>query len=463
MTRLLRAWPAAWGALLGAGLFLGARHAMPDDAMISLSFARNLAEHGQWALTTGIESNTATSPLNVALLAGLHVLTGHRAIVAAGLLLCLCLAVTATWLHRLGGAPAAALGPALLATSPVLTSAVGLESFLCAAVLVGLVRYGADGRWVATGVLVGASVLARPDLLIAAVVAVGVLGLAVDRRLFLALPLGALVALPWVLFSWWHFGSAWAHSVAVKWVHGAWSGWTLTMPGYWWPRFGWATIAVAVTLALGVLAVLVALRRRRWPAVALGAGGAAHLGALASAETPPIEYYLTPAIAGLGLALVLVAAPSRAVAVPGLLVAGCVAGSVAHGSLWSEGLAPMRQNMATAAEYAAIARDLPTDGVVLSNEIGSLAFACQDRGCTVVDPVLSDPGRVDASIARWRALHPAFELNYRHYAAPPPIPVRYRLEVGLPEPGRGRWPVTRTPTRHGWAQLVTEPDPRAAG
>ncbi|GLZ46410.1 hypothetical protein Acsp06_25950 [Actinomycetospora sp. NBRC 106375] len=148
--RLARAWPAAWGALLGALLFAVARRAMPDDALISLSFARNLAEHGQWALTTGIESNSATSPLNIWLLAGLDVVTAHRAVVAAGLLLCLCLATTAVWLHRLGGSVAALLGPALLVTSPVLSSAVGLEVFLCAAVLVGLVRYGDGGRWVVT-------------------------------------------------------------------------------------------------------------------------------------------------------------------------------------------------------------------------------------------------------------------------------------------------------------------------
>ena len=294
--------------------------------------------------------------------------------------------------------------------------------------------------------------------------AVGILGVVSHHRLFLALPLGALVALPWVLFSWLHFGTAWSHSVAVKWATGAWSGWTLTMPGYWWPRFGWAAIAVAATLALGALATIVAVRRRQWPPVALGAGGAAHLGALATTETPPVEYYLTPAVAGLGMALVLVVAQAgrTAVLVPGLLVAGCVVGSVGHGSLWSDGLAPMRQNMATATEYAAIARDLPTDGVVMSNEIESLAFYCQDRGCTVVDPVLSDPGRVDASVARWRVFHPSFELNYRHYEVPPRTPLRYRLELGLPEPGPGRWPVTRTPTRHGWAELVAEPDPVAA-
>ncbi|WP_274283033.1 hypothetical protein [Actinomycetospora lutea] len=460
----MQEWPVAWGALLGVVLFAVAHDAMPDDGLISLSFARNLAEHGQWALTTGIESNTATSPLNVWLLAGLHILTGYQAFLAAGLLLCACLAVAAWWLHHLGGPVAAVVGPALLATSPVLTSAIGLEPFLCSAVIIGVVRYGSDARWGATGLLTGAAFLARPDLTIAAVAAVVVLAVTVSRRLVLALPLGAAVALPWVLFSWLHFGSAWANSVAVKWANGSWGGSTLFTPAFWWPTYGWATVAVAVTLAAGLAALGIALWRQQWSAVAIGAAGAAHIGALACTETPPIEYYLAPAVTGLGLALVLVAARSRpwAAVVPGLVVAGCVAGSIAHGSLWVEGLAPMRQNWATDAQYAAIARDLPTDGVVMGGEIGALAFYCQDRGCTVVDPVLSDPGRVDHLVARWRAAHPSWELNYLHYEVPPRTPVRYRLELGLTEPGPGRWPVSRSPDRHEWARLLPEPDPQVA-
>ncbi len=189
-------WPAAYGAVLGGLLFLVAHRALPDDGLISLAFARNLAEHGQWAITTGVESNSATSPLNVWLLAGLHLLTGHRAFVAAALLLMASLAVTAVGLRRLGGPAAALVGPALLATSPVLTSSLGLETYLCAAVLVALVRAAADGRWVVAGLLTGAAFLARPDLTVAAVAAVLVIGVAVHRRVLWALPIGAATTLP---------------------------------------------------------------------------------------------------------------------------------------------------------------------------------------------------------------------------------------------------------------------------
>lgn len=459
-------WPAAYGALLGALLFTVARDAMPDDGLISLSFARNLAEHGQWALTTGIESNTATSPLNVGLLAGLHLATGGHAFVAAALLLGACLAASAIWLHSLGGTSAALLGPALLATSPVLTSSIGLETYLCAAVLIGLVRYGADGRWAAAGVFTGAAVLARPDLTVPALVAVGVLA-ASRRQLLLALPVGGLVALPWVLFSWLHFGSAWANSVAVKWAVGAWDGGvnSISNPVYFFGMWPFATMTIAATLIGGVVAVTVALRRRQWPAAALGLAGAAHLLTLASTSTPPIEYYLGPSVTGLGMALVLVTArgPQWALAAPEAVVAGCVALSIAHGSLWAEGLAPMRQNMATDAQYAVIARELPTDGVVMGGEVGALAFYCQDRrpACTIVDPVLSDPGRVDGFVSRWRAAHRWLDANYLHYRVPAPTPVKYRIGFGFDSPRPGDWPITRAPGFYQWARLSPAVDPLA--
>lgn len=459
----MRWWPSAYGAILGGLLFLVAYRALPDDGLISLSFARNLAEHGQWAITTGVESNTATSPLNVWLLTGLYLITGGQALVAAGLLLMASLAAVAMSLRHLGGTAAAILGPALLATSPVLSSSIGLETYLCAAVLVGLVRYAADGRWVLVGLLSGAAFLARPDLTIAAVAAVLVSAAGVHRRLLFALPIGALVTLPWVLFSWWHFGSAWSNSVAVKWANGSWGGVVLTDADYWWAAFPGPAATIAATLAAGGLAVLVAVWRRQWPAVALGVAGAAHLGALAGTETPPIEYYFAPSIVGLGLALVLVVARSSrwALIAPATIVIGCISLSVAHGPLWAQGFAPMRQNIATDAEYRAIVQGLPTDGAVMGGEIGGYAFYCQDRvpQCTVVDPVLSDPARVDGLVSLWRRFHPGWELNYRHYRVPPPVPVRYRMDLGYATPLPGDWPITGSPGPPRWGRLSIEPNP----
>ena len=207
-----RSWPLLWGAALGVALFVLAQRTMPDDALITLSFARNVAEHGCWCLSSGIESNTATSPLNVGLLAVVVLVTGH-AFWAAAAVLAGSLALISVWMRRLGGAPAAVLGPLVIASAPVFASAVGMETVLVAAVLVGLVRYAHETRTVATGVLVAAAWYVRPDVIVPAIAVVLVAAL-VHRapRLVAALPLGAVLVAPWAAFSWWHFGSAWANS-----------------------------------------------------------------------------------------------------------------------------------------------------------------------------------------------------------------------------------------------------------
>jgi hypothetical protein len=107
-------------------------------------------------------------------------------------------------------------------------------------------------------------------------------------------------------------------------------------------------------------------------------------------------------------------------------------------------VAPVRQNWASNVEYAAIAAALPTAGVVYSNgEIGALAYFCLDHDCRVVDPYLSDPGRTEPYVARWRADRPWAEPNYRHHAPPAPLPVRWRLDyTGSPPAGAARWPIT---------------------
>src|SRR5262245_66323254 len=59
-------------ALLAAGLALYLslfRDSLIDDAFITLSYARSLVTSGTWGFYPGHVSNTATSPLNVMLLA----------------------------------------------------------------------------------------------------------------------------------------------------------------------------------------------------------------------------------------------------------------------------------------------------------------------------------------------------------------------------------------------------------
>ena len=83
---------AAAGGLLGGLLFLVAYKGMPDDSYITLDYARNVVEHWHWGLTPFRDANSATSPLNVWLLAGGILVTG-RPVVAVGLVLVLTTAV----------------------------------------------------------------------------------------------------------------------------------------------------------------------------------------------------------------------------------------------------------------------------------------------------------------------------------------------------------------------------------
>jgi hypothetical protein len=249
--------------------------------------------------------------------------------------------------------------------------------------------------------------------------------------------------------------------VAVKWANGAWGGRPITEVSFFYEQWPLATLVTVTTTAVGAVSAVAAVALRRWPAALIGAAGLAHLGALATQDTPPIFYYAGPSLAGLTLATVLLCSDRRAtLAVPATAIAASLAVLVLNGGWWAGGVAPIRENWATDEQYAAIARDLPTDGVVLGGEIGGLAFYCADR-CHVVDPVLSDPGRSDVLVSKWIAEHRKLAaVNYRWYRPPPIIPVRYRLHAGVKQPGPGpSWPITRNPGWYQWATLEPATDP----
>ena len=146
------------GGLAGAVLFLLAFRGMPDDSYITLDYAKNLVEHGHWGLTRFRDANTATSPLNIWLLAGGILVTGRPA-VAVGIVLVLTMAALAVWAAGLAEElglrrpVVAGLVVGLIVTSPIFASVVGMESFLVAATLVGVARYAVARRPVAAGVV----------------------------------------------------------------------------------------------------------------------------------------------------------------------------------------------------------------------------------------------------------------------------------------------------------------------
>jgi hypothetical protein len=443
-------WPVAWGALLAATLMVVGRDALPDDGLISLAYARNVAEHMCWCLTPGVGAHTATSPLNVTLLA-IGIVLVETPMMSVLLLLAACLATTAMWLRNLGGDRAALVGPTLLATAPVLTGALGLETYLAVALLVGLVRYGRDGRWAAVGVGAGLAVLTRPDMAVSAAVVVAVLATTGSwwPRVPHAATVAVLVTVPWFVLAWWRLGSVWPDTVAVKSYQPGWVDGTVHLHnglGLYLASWPAATTVTVLTLMVGLMALAVAVDRRMWPAVALGLGGLANTILMAATAGPPAAYYLGPGVAGLGLGALLVTrrAPWMLPAI-GAVVVAAVAVTAARGAPWDGGVAPIRQNVVSNAEYARIVDQLPTDApIYASGEIGALAYYGADRGLTVVDRYLADPGRTDAYVARWRADHPWAEPNFTHYDPPPPVQVGYQLDVARNPDGTARWRLTST-------------------
>lgn len=476
-------WAAAAGAAAALVLLVLARDVLPDDSWIMLDYARNLAEHGHWGLLEDRPSNTATSPLNVALLAGGIFATG-RPVLAVGLVLVVSLALVGWWSAQLARAlavsdvaPYLLLG--LLVSSPLLVSTVGMETYLGAAVLIGVARYAVAARPVATGVLCGLAVLTRPDLVVpAGVLALGLLTAHRRPRRVgqVAHPVAAaavLVVLPWHLFAWVELGGAVPDTLAVKThrleITAVARGVLTSLAVDYIPTpatiLTLATLAVGAACALGWL--LAAFWSRRWPgpapvAVVFAVAGVAHLWALDLLGATAHAWYYGPALACAMTATALTATASRlvlAVAVAAVAASIAVTFSAAGPAPWRT--VPLQGNTATAEHYATVGQGLaaalpPGTEVESNGEVGALAYFCR---CALVDH-LSDRALVvpylDAQVAGAGPLGAAvWRANYSHREPPGPAPqpgfFLQTATVGVPlPPGVASWttggPVPRTTT-----------------
>jgi hypothetical protein len=431
--------------------------AIGDDALITISFARTLAESGTWGAYPGVTSNTQTSPLNAWLLAAGIAAVG-RPIVVVGVLLCLCLAVSG-WLSagiasRLGVHPAAAwLVVCLLGTSPVLASTVGLETHLGIAVLIGVAAAALRGHVVITGVLCGLAVLTRPDLAVPAgvlaLLLVVRLGNADDRRRPLAYlgavaVLAALVSLPWHFWSWFALGGFVPDTMWVR--TGDRSGPTI-LPAVqswieWYPLAGTASVLVVVA---GLVAAIMAARRIAMPwakAVLLVVlAGWAHLLALAAIDAQGAAWYYGPCVACSVIAVAIIVATAGAA-----ITRACAAGVVGLGALGviaTGGVTPwtwasLVANIGRTQQYAAIAGQLSqlTGGqpVLGPGEVGAFAFYSD----VPVYDFLTDPGRTDEFMVG-RAMQSRFKAAVMKWSAShrqpvPPIPVRWQLTFASSNP-----------------------------
>jgi hypothetical protein len=418
---------AAFGAVAGGVLFLLAYRGMPDDSYITLDYARNLAEHGHWGLTLHRDANTATSPLNVWLLAAGILVSGGRPVVAAGLVLVLSTALLGGWAaglaDELGRRRSVVVGlvVGLVVTSPIFASVVGMESFLAAALLVGVARYAAPRRAVAAGVVTGLAVLCRPDLAVPAVVLLAVLFLGAapraPRRMLLAWGVAAVVVLPWHVFSWFALGGFVPDTLVIK-TGGAFPNGEVfgNGPLFFAQRWPVAMVLVFAVVAAG-LATLVASglawargsgRLADRVVVACGVAGLAHYAVYAAMGVSSYIWYYCPSLGLLTVCAALGAAELSARRIGALtaalaVVAGAGVGlQTALGVPWSQ--PALFGNWATSGQYLAAGEQLgravpPGRSVLAPGEIGALAYGCR---CDIVDG-FSDHARLMALVTQREA------------------------------------------------------------
>jgi hypothetical protein len=460
---------AVGGAAVAGVLFWVVAGSLTDDAYISLSAARNLAVHGEWAIVKGLTANTSTSPLNVLALAALTFVTRLwgpgdpvaalgilNVVVTAGIgwvlaRICQRLELSAGW---------AVLAGALVVCNPFVLSAVGLEVLLIPAVVLVMVWCALEGRAVWFGAAAGLAVLVRLDLLVFVVV-IAALSPVIRARLRVAAAGFAAAAGPWYLFSWIALGSALPDTFLIK------QGQATDVGGYgylsgpimYFDSNAWRTVAAFGPAALGLSLVLAglgsyAVSRKPLatipgPLLALGLSGVLYYLAYVVLDTVPYHWYYVAPMATLA---------SFAVLAAGLCwkTSGGISGRVAGGALTSllvalgfgavyydteEGVPweapPIFGNWASAKDYERVGRAVGAivgDAPVKSpGEIGTLAYYCD---CVIVDE-FSDRGLVikDRLLPRLaKANRPARALlraNYvfLDYRVPPVIPA-FDLQYG---------------------------------
>ncbi|MGI5126730.1 hypothetical protein ACQEVB_07920 [Pseudonocardia sp. CA-107938] len=466
-------------AVAATAVFLLVHDALIDDAYITMSYARNVGLHLHWGLIPDEVANSATSPLNVLLLGAATAIV-RDGVIAVGVLFVASIVLATRWLQTLAVELGLSrwlpvMGVGLLLVNPLVLSTVGLEPYMCAALLVGLLRYGAAGRPAVFGVVAGLTVLARPDL--GVVVAVVSLVLpAVRRRLHLAIATALAVVLPWCVFSWFVLGSAVPDTLVIKSGSATWAGFGFSNGPFLYlnamPTAAFVSFLPVVVGLLVLVGLLVARLARRWApwqqvAAAIGLGAVAHYAAYSVLHTAPYHWYYAPMIIGGTLVVSLAAARLRdgfALAAGGLaagLAIAAIAVDLGNGLPWQRAI--IQTNWASATQYQQLGTELavaaPGATIESPGEIGTIAYYCQ---CAVVDQ-FSDRGRVIGAINDREAKSGrigAFLLRLDHRnldwtEAPRPVSARLVYQPHQAPAGPLQWPADHW--ADGPGRIVLEP------
>lgn len=474
-------WPSPAGvamlaALAAAVTFLVVRDTLIDDTFITLDYARNLAFHLHWGLIAGETANSATSPLNVFVLAGTLAVVrnptwtvGFVFVASYG-----AFGWCATRVARALSLPSATAVIAVAVTllNPLLLSVVGMEvSTLGLVVFAVLLLAAIEERPLLFAITAGLALLIRLDLVV--VVATFVIVVPQLRRRWwrISLVAGTLIA-PWLAFSWIFLGSAIPDTLVIKQAQ-SWSDSFATGVSFYGAREPMAILVSFLPAVAGLLMLGRTLLRhfrkppsadpRLRPVIAMGISGVAYFVVYALLAPPPYLWYYVPVIVALSTSGVLLASSERIHAsalepsrrLPRSLVITLVVVILAEGSVivvnearsWTR--PPIVGNLATAKDYERIGRalrdrvgDAP---VAIRGEIGALAYYCS---CAILD-AFSDRGIVvplveDSIVKRGFASEMLLGVNYAMLdrSQLPKVPAYY-LDFDGPSSGSlESWPMT---------------------
>lgn len=466
--------PAVAAALIAGVVFAFARGTLIDDAYITLDYARNLAFHGHWGLIPAATSNTATSALNVLVLALFTAIT-HNAVVALGIVLVLSTVALEVGLRvaaRAYGLPGwlGLLSVALVSVNPLLISSIGLEVALGAGLGGLLVAAAATRRPVWFGVLAGLLLLTRPDLLIVVLV-VFFFQPRWYRGWWRSLVAAIVVTAPWYVWSWLVLGSAVPATLVIKTAEKSWGSYQFSNgPLLYDANYPAATVLSFLPMTLGLLTALgwLILRvtrpsdrlRRLDRLAALPLAGALYYLAYTALGVPPYHWYYGPSIIWttvfLAAAVAALWTPTATSVVSRGFGAALVTALLVT-SVWDYGAgglprtqAQITTNWATPDDYAtvgaAVGKLAGNRTVASFGEIGAMAYFCD---CSMID-AFSDPGAV-ASLVNQRiaASHGldrkliGWNFHFLDRTRKPIVTQLALVYTGKPVPGAlASWPVT---------------------
>ncbi len=448
------------------------RFTLIDDAYIQLQFARNLVEHQTWGFLPGRIANTATSPLNVLVMAAVGFVVPSMRDVAlwlTALELALTLFVLVRISRRLfdGQRYFGILAFVGLALNPLLLSSIGLEGTLYTLLLVLCLDFLVARQWAALAVALGLLTLTRPDGGLFFLIVLALAPLTWRQRGLVTLLYG-LVLLPWHVYAWLRLGSLVPDTLFIKLEQTAWGPTVFSDgPDLYLLRF---PTEARISFLLVPFALLLLWRcppaARRIVAV-LGSYGVLHYLAYAAMAVPPYHWYylnqLVPAVllGSLGLASLISTwrqdgLPARLVALAGLAVPviGLLIIFAVRGYPLRE--APIHSNWAAPSEYRAVGlevRELVEPGAVVEvhGEIGTLAYYSQ----RLLADDFSDMNRTAGTIFHndYRdtpVVRDLISWNFTHRRILPPLPpATYVLGFGVPGDGRADdpgvikvWPIS---------------------